>query len=184
MASSPNAYVATATASASVASVSYSVFVSKEDFKFNAAHFIAFEGYRERLHGHNYRVSVQLHGTVASDGYVVDFGDVKKVVRSICKEHNERFLCPEKSDVLQITTVDQNVCIDCQDGSHFSFPKTDCIMLPIMHSSAEELATHLGGRIIEEFTLKVSLLKVYDSSFLYVYMPLSACRNGESHSSM
>jgi 6-pyruvoyltetrahydropterin/6-carboxytetrahydropterin synthase len=149
-----NAYVASAAASTSIISTTYSVFVSKEDFKFNAAHFIAYEGYRERLHGHNYRVSVQLHGSVAADGYVVDFGDVKKVVRSICKEHNERFLCPEKSNVLQIKTVDANVTIDCQDGSHFSFPKSDCVMLPIMHSSAEELATYLGGRIIDEFTLQ------------------------------
>ena len=30
--------------------------------QFNAAHFVAFEGYRERLHGHNYHVSVRLIG--------------------------------------------------------------------------------------------------------------------------
>ena len=35
----------------------YEVQVKSERFKFNAAHFVAFPGYRERLHGHNYTCS-------------------------------------------------------------------------------------------------------------------------------
>ena len=47
-------------------------------FKFNAAHFVAFPGFRERLHGHNYAVAVRLRGAVSDvDGYVLDFGDIK-----------------------------------------------------------------------------------------------------------
>lgn len=38
----------------------FEVFVSKEDFKFNCAHFISFKGFRERLHGHNYRISIKV----------------------------------------------------------------------------------------------------------------------------
>jgi hypothetical protein len=38
----------------------YSVYVAKADFKFNAAHFVAYKGFRERLHGHNYTVGVRL----------------------------------------------------------------------------------------------------------------------------
>jgi 6-pyruvoyltetrahydropterin/6-carboxytetrahydropterin synthase len=40
----------------------FEVYVSKEDFKFNCSHFIAFEGFRERLHGHNYRISIKVTG--------------------------------------------------------------------------------------------------------------------------
>lgn len=40
----------------------FEVFVSKSDFKFNCAHFISFKGFRERLHGHNYHVSVKVIG--------------------------------------------------------------------------------------------------------------------------
>ena len=32
----------------------------KEKFKFNAAHFIAYKGFREMLHGHNYKVGVKI----------------------------------------------------------------------------------------------------------------------------
>ncbi|KAG9397925.1 hypothetical protein AC1031_016344 [Aphanomyces cochlioides] len=58
----------------------YRIFVSKDYMKFNAAHFIAFHGFRERLHGHNYRMSVTITGTkVGHDGYLMDFGDIKTV---------------------------------------------------------------------------------------------------------
>ena len=64
--------------------------MQKEDFKFNASHFVAFKGYRERLHGHNYKVGVRLMGErIQHDGYLLDFGDVKKAVRKLCKSWNE-----------------------------------------------------------------------------------------------
>jgi len=120
----------------------FEVFVSKEDFKFNCAHFIAYKGFRERLHGHNYRVSVRVTGSdfINEDGYVLDFGDIKKVARKLCKSLNEYFICPTKSTDMVITEADGQVCLECEDGSKFSFPRSDCAMLPIVHSSAEELA--------------------------------------------
>jgi hypothetical protein len=44
----------------------FDVLVNKDDFKFNCAHFVAFRGYRERIHGHNYHVSVRMVGQVRS----------------------------------------------------------------------------------------------------------------------
>ena len=124
--------------------------MAKEDFKFHAAHFVAFEGYRERLHGHNYRAGVRVLGSrkISADGYVVDFGHIKKVTRKICKELNEHFLCPMLSDVMDISVVDGQVILSCQDGSHFSFPEEDCAKLPIVHATAEELAIYLWSQIV------------------------------------
>ena len=60
----------------------YSVFVAKADFKFNAAHFVAYDGFREKLHGHNYTVAVHFEAEgIQADGYVIDFGDIKAVVK-------------------------------------------------------------------------------------------------------
>lgn len=120
----------------------FEVFVSKEDLKFNCAHFIAYKGFRERLHGHNYRVSVRIVGadTVNDDGYVMDFGDIKKQARALCSSINEYFICPMRSRDLTITEEGNQLCIECEDGARFAFPRSDCAMLPIFHSSAEELA--------------------------------------------
>ena len=57
-----------------------------EGLKFSAAHFVAFDGFREPLHGHNYTVAAQIGAqSLQQDGYVVDFGDVKKILRQICR---------------------------------------------------------------------------------------------------
>lgn len=136
----------------------FEVHVSKDTFKFNAAHFVAYRGFRERLHGHNYRVSVRLLGErkIGPDGYVIDFGCIKNVTKKVCKELNERFLCPTLSNVIQITMSSntdgnhESVTLRCEDGSVFVFPKSDCAMIPIVHATTEELAIYLWGRILQE----------------------------------
>ncbi|OWZ19501.1 RNA helicase [Phytophthora megakarya] len=134
------------------------VHVSKDYMKFNAAHFIAYKGFRERLHGHNYQLAVTITGQVGPDGYVVDFGEIKKISRVICKDLNESFLVPMNSDALKISFDGTNVHILTEDNAKFSFPKADCSLLPIVHSSAEELAIYISNQLIDAFTL-VALLE-------------------------
>jgi 6-pyruvoyl-tetrahydropterin synthase len=153
---------------------SFDVFVSKETFKFNAAHFIAYPGFRERLHGHNYRLGVRLQGgsrLVGGDGYLIDFGCVKEVCKRVCKRLNETFLCPMYSNALNIVEEQaregdddsnsnsnsndnhQMLRIECHhDRSYFIFPKRDCSLLPIVHSSTEELAIYLWNEILNDVT--------------------------------
>jgi 6-pyruvoyltetrahydropterin/6-carboxytetrahydropterin synthase len=126
----------------------YEVFVSKDSFKFNAAHFVAYRGFRERLHGHNYRVAVRIEGRLGADGYVVDFGDIKRAAREICAEINERVIVPARSDCLMIETRDGETSLVCEDGARFRFPASDCVMLPIVHSSAEELAAYVCRELV------------------------------------
>ncbi|EEY64134.1 uncharacterized protein PITG_02663 [Phytophthora infestans T30-4] len=135
----------------------FKVHVSKDYMKFNAAHFIAYKGFREKLHGHNYRLAVTITGQVGPDGYVVDFGEIKKISRVICKDLNESFLVPMNSDALKISFDGTNVHILTEDMAKFSFPKADCSLLPIVHSSAEELAIYISNQLIDAFTL-VALL--------------------------
>ena len=128
----------------------FDVFISKSDFKFNCAHFIVMNGFRERLHGHNYQLSVRVTGggNLGNDGYLIDFGDIKKVVRKVCKDMNEFFICPMQSPELHISEQEGQLCILCPDGAKFSFPTSDCAMLPIMHSSAEELSHYFWCLIL------------------------------------
>jgi 6-pyruvoyltetrahydropterin/6-carboxytetrahydropterin synthase len=122
----------------------FKVYVSKDYLKFSAAHFIAYPGFREALHGHNYRVSVEVEGQLGSQGYVVDFGIVKRVAREACARLDEKVLVPVQSDCLRVEVAGGQVVVDSETG-RFSFPEGDCVLLPIAHSSAEELARHLAG---------------------------------------
>ena len=66
----------------------FSIQVAKENLKFSAAHFIAYPGFREPLHGHNYQVGVYLEGKLASTGYVIDFGLIKKLTKRVGERIN------------------------------------------------------------------------------------------------
>ena len=114
------------------------------DFKFSCAHFVAFKGFREKLHGHNYTVSAKLGGSLGPDGYVLDFGVVKRALRQACKALNEGVIIPMRSDILEIQVTEKQVEIVTKEGRAFySIPVEDCKLLPIAHSTAEELAEYL-----------------------------------------
>jgi 6-pyruvoyl-tetrahydropterin synthase len=129
----------------------FEVFLNSADFKFYCAHFIIHKGFREKLHGHNYQVSIRLTGSdqLGSDGYLIDFGEVKKLMRSICREINEYFICPMKSQHMKVATDNDQLCLECEDGAKFSFPLTDCALLPLYHSSAEEITHYLWCTIVK-----------------------------------
>src|SRR5207245_2239430 len=118
----------------------YSVVVAKDYLKFAAAHFIAYPGFREPLHGHNYQVSVRVEADLGPDGYVLDFGLVKRVAKALCEELDERVLLPERSDCLVLTRTEDAVEVRTEAGHRFRFPAADVRLLPIAHSSAEERA--------------------------------------------
>ena len=55
--------------------------VSKE-FSFDSAHFLTkYHGKCERLHGHTYRLRVTVEGPIGEDGMVVDFVELKRIVK-------------------------------------------------------------------------------------------------------
>lgn len=149
----------TSSSSLFVHNPTYSLRVFKTDFKFNAAHFVAYQGFREKLHGHNYTVGVELFSkpgtSLNADGYVIDFGSIKTVVRQLCKSIHEHFLAPMQSDVITISNSKDgnNLQLNCQDGAFFSFPKDDCIELPIAHTTVEELAKYFCDCITQKLEL-------------------------------
>ena len=80
----------------------YRVRLDKEHHVFSAAHFITFGGnICERLHGHNYRVFVEIAAALTRFGLVLDFKMVKPVVREICDELDEHWLVPGLHPVLR-----------------------------------------------------------------------------------
>ena len=114
----------------------FSIEVNHPSFKFNCAHFIALQGYREKLHGHNYTVGVRVQGSsgdnnnlnrcgtmtnkepfLGSDGYLCDFSDIKRVLRAICCQFDEHFICPMNSPVLRTRQLLVNVVDDLVDDS-------------------------------------------------------------------
>jgi 6-pyruvoyl tetrahydropterin synthase/QueD family protein len=70
------------------------MFSIKRTYSFSAAHRI--EGHPKcgRLHGHNYRVTVEMSGAdIPKDGMLLDFGELDKAVKPIIDGHyDHRYL--------------------------------------------------------------------------------------------
>jgi 6-pyruvoyl-tetrahydropterin synthase len=116
----------------------FSIHVTKENLKFSAAHFIAYPGFREPLHGHNYQVGVRVEGQLADS----DFGLIKKVTKEIADRLDERTIIPAKNDCLAIERSGNELSVH-YGQDRFIFPLSDVAILPIAHSSAEELAHYI-----------------------------------------
>ena len=126
----------------------YKVKVEKGNLNFSAAHFITFGGKCERLHGHNYAVSVILAGNLTEDRYVFDFVELKKNIRRICDRLDHHFLLPTQSQHLEIKETDGEWEIR-YENRRYIFPVEDVLVLPVDSITAERLAEYICGQLIE-----------------------------------
>ncbi len=124
------------------ASESWSISIEKDYLKFSAAHFLIFpDGTAERLHGHNYKVTVDVHTELDAHGLVVNFKDIKPMVRRLCDELDEHLLIPGQHPVLR-ATVQQDGRMEIRYRERcYLVPADEVIVLPIGNTSAENLAT-------------------------------------------
>ena len=132
----------------------WAIELSKENFKFSAAHFLIFpDGSAERLHGHNYRVFVEIDAELSRFGLVIDFKTVKPVVREICDRLDEHWLVPGEHPVLAWGEREDGIVEVRYRDRYYAAPREDVIVLPINNTSSENLAGYFAGelrRLLEE----------------------------------
>jgi 6-pyruvoyltetrahydropterin/6-carboxytetrahydropterin synthase len=62
--------------------------ILQRDFRFEAAHYLpSYHGKCEALHGHSYRLRVSISGNPDSEGMIMDFAELKKVVKEKVLQH-------------------------------------------------------------------------------------------------
>ncbi len=128
----------------------WSIEIEKEYFKFSAAHFLIFpDGSAERLHGHNYRVRVEIEGDLTEHGLVLDFKRVKPVVRELVDELDEHWLIPGEHPVLTSEARADGVMEVRYQDRYYAAPVEDVIVLPINNTSSENLASWVGRELKE-----------------------------------
>lgn len=142
----------------------FRVDVSKEQFVFSAAHFITFAGdICERIHGHNYAVRASVEGPLDENRYVVDFIALRDAVLEETQQLDHHVLLPSDHAEIKVSSVDNETIATFRDR-RWVFPSDDCILLPVINTTAEEIARVLAERIIEKtrakFGTAISLIEV------------------------
>ncbi len=128
----------------------YRLRVEKEYFNFSSAHFLIFaDGSREPLHGHNYRAWVEVEAELGPGHYVLDYITFKPLVKQLCDELDHKTLLPAHSPHLKVQRKGTQFVAIHTDGSRFSFPAADTLVLDLPNTSTELLATLLAQRVYD-----------------------------------
>ncbi len=158
----------------------WSILIEKEYLKFSCAHFLIFpDGSKERLHGHNYQVVVEVDGTLSEHGLVIDFKQVKPIVRELCDWLDEHWLVPGEHSELTYRHRDDGHTEVHYRQCHYLAPTDEIIVLPINNTSAENFAAWIGrtllARLRERFgnlavrTLRCAVSETRGQSGIYTY---------------
>lgn len=140
--------------------------LSKQNFKFSSGHFLIFDENRaEMLHGHNYQVKVDLFEVEASasqKGYLIDFYDLKKIIKDLCDQWDEHVLLPANHPDMnkKISANGKNDDINFRDR-FYSFPKNEVVWLPVENTSVESLSKIFAQNLLKQLEpMGVRKLKV------------------------
>lgn len=138
----------------------YQVRVTKDSLVFSAGHFITFAGdHCERIHGHNYRVAVEVEDDLDENHYVFDFLALRDSTQAIVDELDHRMLLPTRSELIAIEDDGPNWRARYRER-WWSFPKDECVLLPVANTTAELLADYIAGRLMTGFEARPRVLRV------------------------
>jgi len=125
--------------------------IGKQSHKFSAAHYTVFsETERERLHGHNYFVSIRIVARTGPQGFSADYNVYKDTLQTLCDELDEYMLlaaeCPHQSVERQGEFLK---VVFAEKEQYFRADET--IVLPVVNITVEELSHYLLNQLCERF---------------------------------
>jgi 6-pyruvoyltetrahydropterin/6-carboxytetrahydropterin synthase len=124
----------------------FKVRVTKDHLVFCSGHFISYEGDKcERLHGHNYRATVEIEGVLDENHYVFDFIALKNRTKAITDELDHRMMLATRNPHIKLEEGPGSIRVRYRDRE-WVFPREDCVLLPIENTTAELLARYIEVR--------------------------------------
>jgi len=130
-----------------MSSEKFRVRVTKDHLVFSAGHFITIETSGgqicERLHGHNWRVAVEVSGPLDLNHYVFDFIALRDSLQKIVDRLDHRMLLPTQHPEIHVHAGPVETEIRYQQR-RWVFPSDECVLLPIRQTTAELIARWIG----------------------------------------
>jgi|CXWL01.1.fsa_nt_gi 6-pyruvoyltetrahydropterin/6-carboxytetrahydropterin synthase len=117
------------------------IFVGKDVHKFSSAHMSLFpDGSKERIHGHNFLVSVSVVIRDTRLENMLDFALLKQALVDQCREWDQRLLLPAQAPALKVLKQDAAECEFMLCGKRYVVPADEVLLLPMANVVVETLA--------------------------------------------
>ena len=125
--------------------------IGKESHKFSAAHFTVFSASeRERLHGHNYGVSIRLVAPMGPEGFSADYNVYKQLLQALCDEHDEYMLLARDCRHQTIRYEGEQIVVEFAGKESF-FRADEALVRPVVNITVEELSHYLLELLVRRF---------------------------------
>ncbi|MEM2957636.1 MAG: 6-pyruvoyl tetrahydropterin synthase family protein [Candidatus Jordarchaeaceae archaeon] len=121
----------------------YKLKVERTDLNFSAAHFLIRHPKCERIHGHNYKVTIEIESDkLNSQQMIVDFLDVRNVARDICQKMDHHILIPTKEKEVEIKEMGKEIEV-IANRRRYIFPRDDALLLPVEATTVEKISEYI-----------------------------------------
>lgn len=134
----------------------YKICVNKNFLTFSSGHFVIFEKKSqfshpcESLHGHNYKVGVEIEGTMnEKNGYILDFGVIKNIIKEILNPLDHKVIVPLNCSSVKVERKDETVILEFRE-KRYVLPLVDVALLPITNGTSEMLAKFILYTMLEK----------------------------------
>jgi len=108
---------------------------------FCCAHFVVGKRIIEPLHGHNYRLQINVYGEQGKNNMVIDFHVIKRVLQPIVDELDHHVLIPTQNPYLEIVEKEGAIIVKVTNfNKEYEFPRDDVKLLPIENVTVEEIS--------------------------------------------
>ncbi len=124
----------------------------------SSAHFVCSDSSFEGVHGHNFRISVEVDGPTR-DGIVVDFYKIRNMVSGVVQQLDHRLIVPRLCKKIRVEEMAKNLEIKLP-SSRIRVPKGDVFFLDASNSTAEEIASFISRQLDQELPEDVRLVSV------------------------
>ncbi len=109
--------------------------------RFVSGHFLPSVEKCNRLHGHNYALTIIVEGEPDKNGIILDFIRLKEAAGKLTERVDHRMILPASGKSMVIRRNGESVSVRF-GGKRYLFPASDVVMLPLENVSAEELSAY------------------------------------------
>lgn len=116
-----------------------------KEYRWEMGHRLPFHtGLCKNIHGHSYRLLIELEGTLNSEGMVMDFYDLNTIVEPIISTLDHSFICDEEDSTMK---------------SFFSANPMKVVYVPF-HTTAENIVRWIANQVVQACSIYPSITSV------------------------
>lgn len=140
---------------------SHLIRIRKPAHKFTAAHMTVFpDGGKERLHGHNFEVELQVRVVKSTLAQMISFSVFNAVLRELCEGWDERLILARQCPQLKILQQTNDVLEFSLCSKRYAVPAEDVAWIEADNVTTEALAEIFCKKFVEALQSKVRMAQL------------------------